>query len=123
MERRRTGGVSFEAESLNIFFCLSSTREQHGSVAAEGSLSGGAAKRYGEGKGGRKRKTKIKKKDIMLWRNGAKERKASRGGGDVKAPNIPQKHSAAVPLVAVQSVKAVGFQYKLIFSSSFYRVS
>lgn len=70
-----------------------------------------------------KEKPKLKKKDIMLWRNGAKERKASRGGGDVKAPNIPQKHSAAVPLVAVQSVKAVGFQYKLIFSSSFYRAS
>ena len=70
------------------------------------------------------KKIKLKKRGIVLWRNGAKERKESGGGGDVKAPNLPQKHSASVQLVTAQSVKGAGFQYKFLFILfSFYHPS
>lgn len=43
-----------------------------------------------------------------------REEESGGGGADVKVPNLPQKHSASVQLVTAQSVKAVGFQYKLL---------
>lgn len=46
----------------------------------------------------------------------SKERKELWGGGDIKASNLPQNHSASMQLASAQNVKGAGFQCGFLLS-------
>lgn len=116
LEWRRTGSVSFEMSLyVSLFFCLSSTGEQHSSSGSREKPEWRCCKvlRREQRRRGKK-KPKTKKWCIVLWRNGAKDRKDS-GGGAVKMPHLPQKHSASVQLITAWNVKGAGFEISFHF--------